>query len=110
MTLKGSWDKDTTYEVGDVVRFGIDVYHLQKEAPAGTQPVDTLYWGKLSQDKAEIVIMMLGMIEGITNSIPTNISDDAIVLNGSESNQYIVTIDDSGDTPEVIATLIEGEE
>ena len=50
MTLKGDWSSETTYSVGDVVRWTDgNVYHLQKPCKAGVPPVDTLYWGMTDQ-------------------------------------------------------------
>jgi hypothetical protein len=39
-------------------------------------------------------------------SIPTNISDDAITLKDDSDNEYLITVDASGDTPELVVTEI----
>jgi len=112
MKLKGTWDPETTYAIGDVVVYPVDnvVYHLQKLCHAGTTPFDSLYWRRLGQEAGEIVIMMMDLFEELFNRIPSNINDESIVLSGTEGRDYIITVDDSGDTPELAVDLIETEE
>ena len=59
-TFKGPWADNVAYSVNDVVIYAADrkVYHLQRPAPAGTAPHDTMYWGQLNDDLALAVIMM----------------------------------------------------
>lgn len=104
MTFKGPWDGTKTYAVGDAVTFTDGgVYHLQKLCKAGTEPIDTNFWGKMSQEASEIVIMLLDVIA----SIPNNINDEGIVLKGTDDAEYLITVDDSGETPELAVDLIE---
>ena len=42
----------------------------------------------------------------LNEKIPTNISQDAITLKGTGDNEYLITVDDSGDTPDLVVTLI----
>ena len=111
MKLKGDWDSGTTYNVGDVVRYtdGV-IYHLQKACAAGITPLDTAYWGRVDQTLAQAAIFALDAISAAgTNAaaaIAAKISDDAIALKGADENDYLITIDTSGDTPEVIATAV----
>jgi hypothetical protein len=139
MKLKGAYDSGTTYAVGDVVYFERDnnVYHLKKLCKAGTEPVDTHFWGKADPSTTEIVRIAMDAID-IANSddvkleddltqttagkkaldahqgnvlkgmIPTNISNEAITLS-TETGDYLITVDDSGETPELAVTLIEEE-
>lgn len=108
MTLKGTWSADITYSVGDVVKFtdGFS-YHLQHPCKAGVPPVETRWWGKVSAPVADAVSLILdamevmnSALEMLSATIPTNISEDAIVLKSStpESDKsFIVTVDDDGD-------------
>ena len=142
MKLKGDYSGETTYSVGDVVRFpNGHVYHLQAPAKAGTPCIDTAFWGPVDQIVEQCAIMIMDGVDiadsndvEIANNlttetagkaldatqgkalndaiealpdIPTNISEDAITLKGSGDNEYLITVDDSGDTPELVATLIE---
>jgi len=55
-TFKGTYSPDVKYSVGDVVIFENEVvYHLQKEAAAGTPPTDTRFWGQVEQDLSDAV-------------------------------------------------------
>jgi len=118
--LKGYYSDNTSYNVGDVV---IDtsvngVYHLQKPCAKGTKPADNRYWGQLNQIAAEIVLLFAGQFADLWSdvadlktavaSIPTNIDDENIVLKSGD-NEYLITVDDSGDDPELSVTLIEDE-
>jgi hypothetical protein len=62
MELKGAYSSGTSYNVGDVVTFNGAVYHLQKPADAGTEPVNTLHWGRLDQELAEAVRLIMDAI------------------------------------------------
>ena len=105
MKLKGEWDSGTTYDVGDVVAHEDGfVYHLRKPCPAGTAPVDTLYWAKLEQTLAQAALFVLD----IASSIPKNVSEEAISLK-TDDGEYLITVDDSGDTPELAVTAVEEE-
>ena len=106
MKLKGDWNEETSYSVGDVVRYEDgNIYHLFKPCAAGITPIDTLYWVRTSQ----IVAIAAGFALDVKESIPDNINDEAIVLK-TETADYLVTVDDSGDTPDLAVTAIEEEE
>ena len=118
MKLKGNYSGETTYDVGDVVMYTDGVsYHLQKPCKAGTLPVDTLYWGRVSQPICEAVKLILDAMEiedtalgTVAASIPTNLSEDALVLKSSTASsekEFIITVDDDG---ELTATEITEEE
>jgi len=59
MKLKGEFDPKALYSVGDAVAFGGHVYALQKEAPEGTFPVSTMFWGKVDQVVEQCALMIL---------------------------------------------------
>ena len=117
MKLKGDWSALVTYDVGDVVRFeNGEILHLERPCPAGVSPLDTLYWGKIIDPIASVISMMIDLMNDtntalttVAASIPTNIDDEGIVLKGTEDAEYLITIDDSGETPELDVALIEEE-
>lgn len=113
MKFKGAWASGTSYDVGDVVTYEDGfVYHKQKPCAAGIKPIDTLFWGKLSQEASGIVNMFADMLNSINTaiaSIPANIDDESISLKSGD-NEYLITVDASGDTPELAVELIEEEE
>ena len=60
MKLKGDYSAEATYNVGDVVLFtNGNVYHLQKDAPTGTPPTDTMYWSLCEQTLSECAKMIM---------------------------------------------------
>ena len=52
--------------------------------------------------------VLKGLIDALV--IPDNINDEAITLKGSGDNEFLITVDDSGETPELSVTLIEPQE
>ena len=140
MKLKGNWDDEVTYNVGNVVKYTDNVvYNLLHPCPAGTPPVDTRYWGRASAMRAMCALMIIDMMEaddeeeqdiiamiptdeeivaliqGNLPTIPDNISDDAIVLNSStaeSTKQFIITVDDDGEltATEIVPTVEEQQE
>lgn len=114
MKYQGSYNENTPYSVGDVV-VGPDnvAYHMLNQAAAGTDPKDTLYWNRVSDGLNEVILMFHDMFEGMKaqlTTIPTNIGESSIILKSTDetsTNEYLVTIDESGEEPEVVATLIE---
>ena len=173
MTLKGEWNSDTTYAVGDAARYPNGIfYQLVRPASAGTPCADALYWNILPSPLQECAKMIMdiaaalkaeiesgiasdlamiapeytkttyskgdirthegklykakdniGTAEDWTSShwdeitvggqivaldsavatIPTNIDEDSISLKTATS-EYVITVDDSGDTPELVLT------
>lgn len=119
MKFRGEWSDGITYDVGDVVQYPADkvFYHLQNPCKAGVTPVDTLYWGKLDQAAAQIagfIMDSIGLSKDYADSaaaaveakIPTNIDNESIVL-ASGDNEYLVSVDATGETPELVVELIE---
>lgn len=131
MNYKGAYDAGTEYAKGSVVMFTDGVpYYLQKAAPAGTTPHDVRYWNRVPQPFAEVVVMfhetfgkidtisssigtvptgqtVEGQISSLSEQIPKNIDDEGITLKDTEDNEYMITVDASGETPELAVTLIE---
>lgn len=104
MNLKGDFNPETTYVIGDVVRFNGMAFVLKEDAAAGTLPIDTLRWNRLSQVMWDVVDMIL-------DTAVLNVSDEGIILKGTTdpTNKYYVSVDDSGLTPEIAVDLIEEE-
>ena len=114
-SLKGDYNGGTSYSVDDVVRWtNGEIYTLLEPCSAGTPCTNTLYWGKiLDTALAGVISMMIDLmnttsdsIAAVASAIPTNIDDEGIVLKGTEDAEYLITVDDSGDTPELDVTLI----
>ena len=105
MKLKGNYDSGTSYSVGDVVKCSDGFfYYLFKTCAAGTTPTDSLYWNRLEEPLAGCAEMLFDTLL----SIPKNINDEAITLK-TDDGEYLITVDDSGDTPELAVTKIEEE-
>ena len=117
MTLKGDYSGDVSYSVKDVVRWtNGEIYVLLKPCAAGNPPPNTLYWGKISGPIGEVISMLTDVMNSTNTAlstmqatIPTNIDDEGIVLKGTDDAEYLITVDDSGETPELELTLIEEE-
>ena len=110
MKLKGDWSSLTSYSVGDVVKYSNgNVYILSRPCKAGVPPTDTNWWTKTTQEIADMVTLILdGMAileTKIEAEIPKNIDEDSIVLTSGD-NEYLISVDATGETPEVIAELI----
>lgn len=114
MKLKGNWNNETTYAIGDVVLFTDNVvYNLLHPCKAGTPPVDTRYWGRASAMRAMCAMMILDMMseesgnnQAIIDMIPTNVSDEALLLKSSTADsekEFLITVDDDG---EITATEV----
>ena len=105
--LKMNYDGSVTYDVGDIVIYTDNVvYHLQKPCAAGTPPVDTRYWSRTDGTTAEMVLLIRDAIGGL--HIPDNIDDESIVLKSGD-NEYLITVDATGEVPELAVDLIEEE-
>lgn len=113
MKLKGNWDSATAYNPGDVVLYSDGVvYHMQASCPAGVPPVDTRYWSQTSQAINDTVNLIMDAVADMNTSmaalaetIPTNIDDEQIILTSGD-HDYVISVDATGDTPEVVAELV----
>ena len=104
MKLKGNYNGDSSYSVGDVVLCSDGYfYYLFKPCAAGTTPTDSLYWNRLEGHLADCADMIMSMASSIEAKIPTNISDEAISLKSGDDD-YIITVDASGDNPDLVVT------
>ena len=114
MKLKGVWSSDESYEIGDIVQHDGVVYYLQKPAIAGVTPTSTLCWNRLNQPLAECVSLILDALEiSQTNLEKYFINDQTLLLKtgeGESETTYAITVDDSGDAPELaVEEVTEGE-
>ena len=105
MNYKGDYSAGTAYSVGDIAVYTDGVpYILHTAAAAGTTCHDVLHWRRLDEPFASVAVMLHGAV----NTIPNNISDEAITLK-TDDGEYLITVDDSGDDPELAVTAIEEE-
>lgn len=117
MTLKGEWSGDTAYSQGDVMRYSNGTFYVcVKDCKAGTPCADALYFNPLPSPLCECAKMIMDSqaslttaIQTVAGTIPTNIDDDSIVLKSGD-NEYMVSVDATGDTPELAVELIEAPE
>ena len=114
MNLKGDFNAGTSYSAGDVVRYD-GMAFVAKESVTGIYPTDNLRWNRLDQSMWDIVDLILdsqsAALSEAKAEIDKKISDDAIVLNGTTdpTAQFVITVDDSGLTPELAVDLLEEE-
>ena len=119
MKLKGNYDAGTSYSVGDIVVYDGGVFYKYKIGPAGSaSPKDTHEWNRLEQPLDEIVLLMMDAvgIAGDTAKAEVEkyfINDQTLILKtgeGEDAKSYAVTVDDSGDTPELAVEEITDED
>lgn len=106
MKLVGNYSADVTYSVGDVVLDSDkEVYILQNAAPAGSAPKDTLYWGRLNQPLDDVARMVMDGLDLAQGEVEKYFLNDQTLLlktgEGETETTYAITVDDSGDTPEL---------
>lgn len=109
MEYKGSYDANTDYAAGAVVVFSDNVaYHAFKDAPAGIVPHDTHCWERLAQPLNEIVLMF----HPILAAAGSVVFDANTLILGAEGSddRFAITVDASGDTPDLIVEEITNEE
>ena len=113
MNLKGDYNSGTSYSVGDVVKCSDGYfYYLFKPCAAGTTPTDSLYWNRLEEPLASCCNLIMSFVgdtqTAIEAKIPSNISDEAITLTAGDDD-YLITVDASGEDPELAVTKVEEE-
>ena len=59
MTLKGYYNPETSYSIGDVVVFQSLPYVLKEPASAGTPPTRDQEWQRLDQEHWDVIDMVL---------------------------------------------------
>ena len=113
MKYCGDYYEGETYNKGDVVVGGDHVsYLLLKPCPAGTDPKNTLYWGRCSGIVNQIVLMFHDALQTLAANIattaaaiPQNITEDSVILK-TQTASYNGHVDDTGLAPEVVAEEI----
>ena len=124
MKLKGNYDAATSYSVGDIVIYDGGVYYKYKTGPAGSgSPKDTHEWNRLEQPLDEIVLLMMDAVGIATASAGASaeaaleqyfINDQTLILKAGEGDSeksYAITVDASGDTPDLaVAEVVEEDE
>ena len=108
MNYKGAYDATATYSIGDAVIYAEDgvAYVAIEAVAAGVTPHEERCWERINQPMQEVVQFVYSALGTLT--IPDNINDEAITLS-TETGDYLITVDDSGDTPDLAVTLIEDE-
>ena len=106
--LKGDYNDATEYSAGDVVRWNSDTIYVCHTTPpsAGIPPTDTQYFERYPQPGDEIIYMMIDALANVASDIPNNIDNNSISLQ-TETGEYLITVDDSGDTPELDVTAVD---
>lgn len=116
MKYKGDYGSGNTYDKGDVTVYTDGVAYIAiQTVSAGITPHEERCWARLDQPLQEVVIMFHGAFGAISDAIatveakiPDNISDEAITLK-TETGEYVITVDDSGEEPELVVTADEEE-
>lgn len=102
MKLKGDYNSCTSYSKGDVVRWTDGTCMEAKESMTGIPPTDTGRWSRLPQYMWDVVTLILDSIDISKAELDSRITEDTIALKGQGGEtDYLLTIDDSGDTPEL---------
>ena len=102
MTLKGDYNPNAEYVAGDVVRFQ-EAGFVAKEEVTGIPPTTDRCWRRLDQDLWDVVDMILDVAA-------LNVTEEGITLKG-DNGSYYVSVDDSGETPELaVEAIVEEEE
>lgn len=107
MTLRGDYDPSETYSVGDVVRYQ-DAGYVAKEEVSNIPPTVDRVWTRLDQTMWDVVDMILDAMGKALDTINSRITEESIALK-TETGDYLITVDDSGETPELDVTAIEEE-
>ena len=111
MKLKGDYSGEVNYSAGDVVRWTDGTAMMAKESVTGVPPTRTQEWERLPQYMWDVVSLILDSIDISKATLDSRISEDAIALKGAgdEPKDYVITVDESGDTPDLAVTEVEEE-
>ena len=84
---------------------------LKIESATGIPPTRTQEWERLPQYMWPVVSLILDSIDISKATLDSRISEDAIALKGAgdEPKDYVITVDESGDTPDLAVTEVEEE-
>ena len=89
----------TTYSKGDIVSYSGKLY--EAKADIGTaEDWTAAHWQEIT------IGATLTALNAAAATIPGNINDEAITLKDSSDNEYLITVDASGDTPELVVTAV----
>ena len=112
MNYKGAYSGDTNYAVGDVAVYTDGIpYVMHTDAPAGVPCHNVRYWERVPAPLSDAVVMfhdLLSTVSAAVATIPTNINDEAITLTAGD-DEYLITVDASGEEPELAVTKVEEE-
>ena len=108
MKLIGDYSGDKQYSAGDVVRWTDGTAMMAKETVTGVPPTRTQEWERLPQYMWDVVSLILDSIDISKATLDSRISDDAIALKGAGETpkDYLITIDESGDDPDLAVTEV----
>lgn len=106
MKLKGNFSADATYDVGDIVVYDGVPYCKERDGYA-TSPKDTHDWGRVTQPLAEIVMIAMDAVELAQDNLEKHFVNDQTLVLATDDGKYAVTVDDSGDAPELAVEAIE---
>lgn len=117
MKYRGAYYEGSDYSEGDVVVGEDRVASIAlKVPPRGTDPKNTLYWGRCSGIINEVVLMLHDTLSDLQDSVsalsaamPRNVTEEAVILK-TETASYNVHVDDTGLAPEVVAEEITEDE
>lgn len=115
MKIKGVYNSATSYNVGDVVRDSDGgVYVLQYPATAGTDPKNNAFWGRVAPIISDAASFAIDAMESAVDEVEKYFVNDQTLLlkagEGDEEKTYAVTVDNSGDTPEIAVEEVSDEE
>ena len=110
MRLRGDYSGEENYLAGDVVRWTDGTAMMAKEPVTGVPPTRTQEWERLPQYMWDVVSLIIDSIDISKATLDSRITEDAIALKGqSGSADFLLTVDDSGDSPELDIDAIEEE-
>lgn len=92
----------TTYSKGDIVSYSGKLYEAKADIDTA-EDWTAAHWQEIT------IGATLTALNAAAATIPDNINDEAITLS-TDTADYLITVDDTGDTPELSVTLIEEEE
>ena len=109
MKLKGDYSSVASYSKGDVVRWTDGTAMMAKESVTGVPPTRTQEWERLPQYMWDVVSLILDSIDISKATLDSRISEDAIALKGAGDTpkDYLITIDESGDDPDLAVTEVD---
>ena len=88
-----------TYAAGDIVTHSGKLYKAKNAISPADSSWTAAHWDEITVG---------GQLSALAAAIPDNISDDAITLAAGD-DEYLITVDTTGETPELAVTLIEEE-